>query len=65
MAFVLEFFIFLNIFGSAVQLGGFYFPDQGLNTGPWQGKHRELTIGPPGNSLEFFFFLFRQFFSVV
>ena len=33
-------------------LVGSWFPDQGLNPGPQQWKHRVLTTGPPGNSLK-------------
>ena len=28
---------------------GSWFPNQGLNTQPWQRKHRVLTTGLPGN----------------
>ena len=30
-------------------------PNQGLNPGPLQWKHRVLTTAPPGNSLNLFF----------
>ena len=34
-----------------------WFPDQGLNLGPWQWKYRVLIAGPPGNSLPIVFLL--------
>ena len=30
------------------------FPNQGWNSGPWQGQHRTLTTGLPGDSLFIF-----------
>ena len=44
-------FVFVFFFGHAMPLVGSYFPDQGLNPGPWQWKCWLLTTGPTGNSL--------------
>ena len=35
---------------STVRFVGSQSPEQGMNPGPWQGKHTVLTTGPPGNS---------------
>ena len=43
-----NFFLF---FGCATWPVGSYFPDQGLNLHPLHWKHRVLTTGPPGTSL--------------
>ena len=47
------FYLFIFGFGYTVQLAGSWFPDQGLNPGPWQWKSQILATGPPGNSLNF------------
>ena len=39
--------------GHSMQLVGSQFPNQQSNLGPWQWKHEILTIGSPGNSLDF------------
>ena len=42
-------------FGNTTRLVESYFPDQILNTGPWQCEHRVLTTEWPGNSFGPFF----------
>ena len=39
------------------------FPDQGLNPGPQEWKHKILTTGPPGNPLNLFFYSLITFFK--
>ena len=60
---VLVLFIYLFIFGFGytVQLAGSWFPDQGLNPGPWQWKSQILATGPPGNSLNFVLTKFHSY----
>lgn len=57
------FFFFL---GHAKLFVGSYFPDQGLNVGPWQWKHRVLTTRLPGNSVlcPLTLFLHRPYYYV-
>ena len=43
--------IFFFFFWPHHLLLGSLFPDQELNLGPWQWKHRVLTTEPPGNAL--------------
>ena len=42
-----------STFGCALWHVGPYFPNQGLNLHPVHWKHRVLTTGPPGKSLNF------------
>ena len=44
-----------------VQLVESYFPEQGLNSGPYQCKCSVLTTGPPGNALHT---AFKQLFLI-
>ena len=48
-------FSFLIFSGSAVQHGGSWFPDQGLNLCPLQWKHGVLTTGRPRTSQLIFY----------
>ena len=49
----LSLWIYIYIYiGYAAQLVGFQFPDQGSNPCPQHWKHRVLTSGLPGNSLD-------------
>ena len=43
----------LLFFGLTIGLTGSQFPDQGLNSGPWQWTCQLLTTGLPGNSPNF------------
>ena len=47
----------LFIYGHTSWPVGSYFPNQGSNSWPLQGKHRDLTTGPPGKPLMQFLYM--------